>query len=288
MTTTAGPAEHLAPVGEVLRHWRGIRRVSQMDTAHMVHVSPRHLSFVENGHARASRELLQRLGHALDIPLRDRNRLLLATGYAPEFRDLHAAPHHDPAMLATLQQIMQAAEPLPAIVFDRHWNVVALNSGAAIFAEDAAPHLLTPPLSTLRLLVHPQGIGHRIEDRDRLCRSMIHRLERQIAATGDPTLAALHAELGQHLPEATAKPAPASAAHHASDLAESFRIAYRGHALSFISTLAVIGSPRDVLASELAIETFYPADAPTRAFLARPDAIAPEHLAIVRALTPAG
>ena len=167
--TGPAPEQHLADVGDVLRHWRGVRRISQMEVAHVAEVSPRHLSFVENGHARASRDVLRRLGRALDLPLRERNRLLLATGYAPEYREAAEDTVHDPAIVSALRQIMEAAQPFPAVVFDRHWNVVALNAPAAIFVEDAPDHLLAPPLSTLRLLVHPDGIGHRIEDRDRLC-----------------------------------------------------------------------------------------------------------------------
>lgn len=283
-TQTAAPAQHLADVGEVLRHWRGVRRISQMEVAHMAEVSPRHLSFVENGHARASREVLGRLGAVLDLPLRERNRLLLATGYAPEYREAADVAVHDPAIVATLRQIMEAAQPFPAVVFDRHWSVVALNVPAAIFLEGAPAHLLEPPLSTLRLLMHPDGIGHRVVEHDRLYASMLNRLARQTASTGDPVLGALHRELSAYVGELSASPAGASALGEQQEIAELFRIRYRGHLLAFMSTVATIGQPRDVLTSELAIETFYPADARTRELLSRPGFVAPEHAALVHEL----
>lgn len=248
-------------VGDVLRYWRGVRRMSQMDVAHSAELSSRHLSFVENGRSRASIEVLVRLGEVLDMPLRERNRLMLAGGYAPLYRHAVADPRDNPELMATIERITDAAEPYPAIVFDRHWHVIRMNAPAALFAVGVSPELLKPPISVMRVLFHPDGIGDRLLDRGTLRGAMLARVMRQARATDDPVLRDLVRELeGYHRADGSADaPEPA----RGDEIAQSFTLMTEAGPLRFLSTIATFGSPHDVAASELAIETFYPADAET-------------------------
>lgn len=244
-------------IGDYLRQWRQRRRLSQLDLALDAEISARHLSFVETGRASPSREMVLRLAERLDVPLRERNVLLVAAGFAPAFpqRSLD-----DPALAsvrAAVDQVLAAHEPNPALAVDRHWNLVSANRMVAPMLEGVAAHLLAPPLNVLRLSFHPEGLAARTANLGEWCAHLLERLHRQCETCADPKLIALYEELKTY-------PVPARAAPIAADaVAVPFRLQLGDEVLSFISTTMVFGTPIDVTLSEIAIETFFPADAIT-------------------------
>ncbi len=253
MAVTAG----LPTVGAMLRGWRRRRHLSQLELGLEAGVSARHLSFLETGRARPSAAMVLRLAEQLDVPLRDRNDLLLAAGYAPAYaqRDLDA-PEMGPVRDA-IEQVLRGHEPYPAFVVDRHWQLLAGNSSVALLTEGMAPHLLEPPVNVLRATLHPEGVAPRIVNLDELRAHLLERLGRQVVATGDPMLAALHEEL-------LAYPGGDAAPPHdpgALAIAVPMRLRTDGGELALISTIATFGTATDVTVSELVIESFFPADA---------------------------
>ncbi|MDY0871693.1 helix-turn-helix domain-containing protein [Dongia rigui] len=249
--------------GDHLRHWRQQRRLSQLDLALDAEISARHLSFIETGRAMPSREMLLRLAERLQIPLRDRNRLLLAAGFAPLYPERGL---DDPAMASArsaVKALLTAHAPFPALAIDRHWQIVMANDAVAPLLAGAAPHLMAGPVNALRVSLHPDGLAPRILNLGDWRHHLLERLKHQIAETGDTVLGALLAEL-------TAYPAPAP---HASPTENAIAVPLRLRTtegdLSFLSTTMVFGTPRDITLSELAIETFLPADAATAAALHR-------------------
>ena len=237
--------------------------MSQLDLACDAEISTRHLSFVETGRAAPSREMVLRLAEHLDAPLRVRNQMLLAAGYAPAFPD---RPLGDPglgAVRAMLQRLLAAHEPYPALAVDRCWTFVAANAAVAPLTAGAAAHLLAPPVNVLRLSLHPEGLAPRIENLAQWRAHLLHRLRRQIEETADRDLSALHAELMTY-------PAPEAPAHPSADdqIALPLRLRDPQGVLSFWSTTLVFGGPLDVTLSELMLETFLPADAETGARMA--------------------
>lgn len=248
-------------VGEHLREWRQRRRLSQLDLAGDAEISARHLSFVETGRAAPSRDMVLRLAERLDVPLRERNVLLVAAGFAPMFP---ARTLDDPALAAARQAmeiVLKAHEPYPALAIDRHWSLVSANAMVAPLLDGVAPALLQPPLNVLRLAFHPQGLAPRTANLAEWCAHLMERLHRQIEVTADPALVALRDELKTY-------PVPARRTPHASpadSVAVPFQVMLGGHVLSFISTTMVFGTPVDVTLSELALETFFPADDDTAA-----------------------
>ena len=250
-------------VGPLLRDWRQRRRLSQLDLAVGAGVSARHVSFVETGRARPSAEMVMQLAEHLDVPLRDRNALLLAAGYAPAFaqRDLD-----DPEMgpvRDVLDRLLRGHEPYPAIVVDRHWGLVAANRAVALLTEGAAPHLLEPPVNVLRLGLHPDGLAPRIRNLGEWRAHLLDRLSRQAVVSGDPALFALHEELAA-LPGAE----PGLAASlEVSEIAVPLLLTVDGNELAFISTATSFGTAIEITVSELAIESFFPADEATAGFL---------------------
>ena len=253
MRTAAAPTR----VGPLLREWRQRRRLSQLDLALEAGVSARHLSFVETGRSRPSAELLMQLAEHLDVPLRDRNQLLLAAGYAPAYgqRDLDE-PDMAPVREA-LDRVLTGHEPFPAIAVDRHWGLVAANRALAPLLEGAAPHLLEPPVNVLRLALHPEGMAPRIANLGEWRAHLLDRLGRQAVTSGDPALAALHEELAAY---PGGEPGPT---HDllAGAIATPLRLRHPDGELAFISTVTTFGTAVDVTLSELAIEAFLPADA---------------------------
>jgi len=246
-------------VGTLLRDWRQRRRMSQLDLALEAGVSTRHLSFVETGRSRPSPEMVLHLADQLDVPLRDRNQLLLAAGYAPVYgqRDLD-----EPAMgpvREALEQLLRGHDPYPALVVDRHWGMVLGNSAVALLTQGVAPHLLEPPVNVLRVSLHPEGLAPRIVNLAEWRAHLLERLGRQAVATGDPALAALHEELAAY-PGAGPGPPHDPAA---GEIAVPLRVRAGDAVLSFISTITTFGTATDVTVSELAIESFFPADADT-------------------------
>jgi transcriptional regulator with XRE-family HTH domain len=249
------------PFGEHLRHWRQHRRLSQLDLASDAAISTRHLSFVETGRASPSREMVLRLAERLQVPLRERNALLVAAGYAPMYRE---RPLDDPALAAARQAvdlILKGHEPYPALAVDRHWNLVAANAMVPHLLAGADPALLQPPVNVLRLSLHPQGVAPRIVNLGQWRHHLFERLRQQIQATGDPVLQALEQELRGY-----PVPAEAEATRLAGEVlgvAMPLQIRTPAGVLAFISTVTVFGTPVDVTLQELALETFFPADRPT-------------------------
>jgi transcriptional regulator with XRE-family HTH domain len=243
-------------IGSLLRDWRGRRRMSQQDLALEAGVSARHLSFVETGRSKPSAEMVIQLAEHLDVPLRDRNTLLLAAGYAPAYaqHDLDA-PEMGPVREA-IDRVLRGHEPYPAVVVDRHWGMVEANRAVPLLIEGAAAHLLEPPVNVLRLSLHPEGMAPRIVNLGEWRAHLLDRLGRQAVVSGDPALFALHAELagypggeGSHVPDL-----------EAGAIAVPLRLRVGDEELVFISTATTFGTATDVTVSELAIESFFPAD----------------------------
>jgi transcriptional regulator with XRE-family HTH domain len=254
MTDLASPAR----VGSLLRDWRRRRRLSQLDLALEAGVSARHVSFVETGRSRPSPEMVLHLAEQLDVPLRDRNGLLLAAGYAPVYaeRDLEA-PDMEPVRTA-LGLVLRGHEPYPAAVVDRTWELIQGNRGIGLLIEGVDPELLAPPVNVLRVRLHPGGMAPRIVNLGGWRAHLLERLRRQIAATGDPSLQTLLAEL-----EAYPAPEPEAAEEDLADVCVPLRLRTPHGELSFISTIATFGTAVDITVAELAIESFFPADAAT-------------------------
>ncbi|GAB3664517.1 helix-turn-helix domain-containing protein [Ramlibacter alkalitolerans] len=251
-------ASGMRPFGEHLRDWRLRRRMSQLELASEAEISTRHLSFVETGRSSPSREMVLRLAERLDVPLRERNALLVAAGYAPMYRE---RPLDDPALSAAreaVQCILRSHEPHPALAVDRHWNLVAANAMVPHLLAGAAPALLQPPVNVLRLSLHPGGVAPRIVNLGQWRHHLLERLRQQIQATGDPVLQALEQELRTY-----PVPAEAQATRLAGEVlgvAMPLQLRTDAGVLALISTVTVFGTPVDVTLQELALETFFPAD----------------------------
>jgi transcriptional regulator with XRE-family HTH domain len=243
-------------IATLLRDWRERRRMSQLDLALGAGVSARHVSFIETGRSRPSAEMVVQLAEQLDVPLRDRNTLLLAAGYAPAYgqHDL-ADPEMGPVREA-IDRLLRSHQPYPAVVVDRHWGLVAGNRTVPLLTEGAAEHLLEPPVNVLRLALHPEGMAPRIVNLGEWRAHLLDRLGRQAVSSGDPALFALHEELAAY---------PGGGGGHSVDLeageiAVPLRIRAGDAQLAFISTATTFGTAVDVTVSELSIESFFPAD----------------------------
>jgi transcriptional regulator with XRE-family HTH domain len=241
-------------VGDHLREWRQRRHLSQLDLAGDAEISARHLSFVETGRAAPSREMVLKLAERLNVPLRERNVLLVAAGYAPAFPQRAL---DDPALKAAREAInlvLRAHEPNPALAYDRHWNLVSANRMVAPLLEGIPQRLLGQPFNILRLAFHPEALAPRTVNLAEWCGHLLERLHRQCEATADPELIKLYQDL-------KAYPIPARAAPLSADnVAIPFKLRHDGEVLSFFSTTMVFGTPVDITLSELALETFFPAD----------------------------
>jgi transcriptional regulator with XRE-family HTH domain len=247
-------------VGPLLRDWRQRRRLSQLDLALDAGVSARHVSFVETGRSRPSPEMIIHLAEQLDVPLRDRNQLLLAGGYAPVYGERTLdAPEMEPVRDA-LDLVLTGHEPYPAAVVDRGWNMVAANRAVALLTEGVAPELLEPPANVLRASLHPDGMAPRIANLGEWRAHLLERLERQVQLTGDEGLAALHEELLGY-PGETADERPSE--DRGAGIVVPLRLRTASGELAFFSTVTTFGTPVDITVSELAIESFFPADATT-------------------------
>jgi transcriptional regulator with XRE-family HTH domain len=248
------------PVGEMIRSWRVKRRMSQLDLAAEAEISQRHLSFVESGRSAPSRDMVLHLAERLEVPLRARNHLLLAAGFAPGFVERRLDdPSLAPAMDA-VQRVLDGHAPNPAIAVDRHWHMIAANSAIGPFMEGVAdPALLSPPVNVLRLSLHPKGLAPRIVNLHEWRAHLIHRLRRQNDNAADPVLLELERELASY--PGPKRPAPAAGKEIAIAVPLQLRMGER--IFSFISTITVFGSPLDVTLSELAVESFFPADRQT-------------------------
>lgn len=256
--TVAGRAPH---AGQLLREWRVRRDLSQLRLASGAAVSTRHLSFIETGRARPSREMLLHLADRLDLPLRERNRLLLAGGYAPAFGERALESGEMAPVRGALERFLSAHEPYPAVVVDRRWNLVLANSAIEFLTDGVASELLEPPVNALRATLHPDGMAPRIVNFDEWSGHLLHRLEREIEATGDAELAALRDELLTYPGVQAEPPRPETVA--AAEIVLPLELRHGDGRLSFFSTLTTFGTPVDVTLAELSLEAFYPADAAT-------------------------
>ncbi|MGH9903529.1 MAG: helix-turn-helix domain-containing protein [Pyrinomonadaceae bacterium] len=251
------------PVGDLLREWRRRRRMSQLDLACEADISSRHLSFIETGRSLPSREMVMHLAERLAMPLRERNVLMVAAGYAPVFPE---RPLGDPALHVAREAIalvLAGHEPYPALAIDRHWTLAASNDAAARLLAGVEPALLRPPVNVLRLSLHPSGVAPRIANFAEWRAHLLARLRQQIELTADPALAELLRELCDYPAPAEAGPGKFSPIRESAGVVVPLRLVTDGGTLSFISTTTVFGTPVDVTLSELAIESFFPADPAT-------------------------
>jgi len=257
------------PVGHLLREWRQRRRLSQLDLACEADISTRHLSFLETGRSQPSRDMVLHLAERLEVPLRERNALLVAAGYAPVFPE---RPLGDPALQAArkaVELVLAGHEPYPALAIDRHWTLVASNGVVPALLAAVEPALLRPPVNVLRLSLHPSGLAPQIANLAEWRAHLLARLRRQLEVTADPALAELLSELsGYPAPEGAAPGAHAAEGEY-DWVAVPFRLNTGHGVLSFISTTTIFGTPVDITLSELAVESFFPADAATAEALRR-------------------
>jgi transcriptional regulator with XRE-family HTH domain len=251
------------PVGDLLREWRQRRRMSQLDLALEADISTRHLSFVETGRSLPSRDMVLHLAEQLDVPLRERNVLLVAAGFAPVFAERTL---EDPALQTArkaVELVLAGHEPYPALAVDRHWTLVAANSavGRLIGSADAA--LLQPPVNVLRLSLHPNGLAPRTANLPEWRAHLLSRLHRQIEVSGDPVLAGLMRELAAYPVPSRPKPIRPAGDHEYAGVVVPVQFETEAGTLSFFSTTTVFGTPLDITLSELALESFFPANAAT-------------------------
>lgn len=254
-------------VGPLLRDWRARRRRSQLDLALDVGVSPRHLSFVETGRSRPSAEMLLALAEGLSMPLRERNRLLLAGGYAPRYPE-HALDADGLAHVrASLQRLLDAHDPYPGLVVDRQWNVLLANASAQALTVLIPEDLRTPALNVYRASLHPRGLAAVTVNFDAWAPHLLETLQRSVTGTGDPALAALLDEVRAY-PNVAALPAQApETPGGAPTLLLPMVMQLPAGRVSLFTTLTTFGTPRDVTLDELCVELFYPSDEASEALL---------------------
>ncbi|GHB49494.1 transcriptional regulator [Streptomyces umbrinus] len=278
--TSTGASAVDKGVGPLLRGWREQRRVSQLELALRAGSSARHISFVETGRSRPSEEMVLRLAEHLDVPVRDRNALLLAAGYAPRYPE---TPLDDPALDALregVERLIQGYEPYPAFVVDATYNVVAANRGIAMLLDTVPEHLLAPPLNAMRLTLHPEGLAPRIRNLREWRGHLLAQMERDIALRRSEPLRALYEEVAAYPCPAEGSPRSENESDNGSGnesdegpgeavpyFALPMQIEHDGRVLSFISSISTFNTPMDVTVAELAIETLLPADPATVKYL---------------------
>ena len=254
--------ETRAGVGDLLKTWRTKRRLSQFDLSLQADVSTRHLSYVETGKSKPSKAFVLHLAEHLDVPLRSRNDLLVAAGYAPLYAETDLASPDMAQVNHALDLVLNHQEPFPAIVVDRCWNLVRANDAASLLVEDVDPRLLP---NVMRVSLHPDGLAPRVLDFEVTAGHLISRLKRQVALTGDELLAELVAELltypGVPAEEPLTDPP---------GVVLPVRIRSPRGVLSFFTTIATFGTASDVTVAELSVECFVPADDATRRALTSP------------------
>lgn len=260
-----------SPFADHLRWWRHHRRLSQLDLAGLADVSAKHISFLEVGRSQPSREMVLHLAASLDVPLRHRNELLAAAGFAPAYRTDALDEHSMADVRRVVSLHLEHHEPFPAVCVDRHWNVLDANDAAGLFLERVDPALLAGPINVMRLSLHPDGLSRLVQNFDRYAAHLVEQLRAQVSRTLDAGLAEL-------LDEVTGYPnVPDAQSHLGTDTGPMLPLVLDvdGTELSFVSTIATIGAPNDVTTAELAIEAFYPGDDTTRTWLERRQPAAP-------------
>jgi len=256
-------------IGDHLRSWRQRRRMSQLDLASEAEISTRHLSFVESGRSQPSRDMVLHLAERLEIPLRDRNVLLVSAGFAPIFPERPLEDPHLRSARRAIELVLTGHEPYPALAVDRHWQLVAANTAVERLLSGAAPSLLVPPVNVLRLSLHPEGLAPRIANLAQWRQHLLERLRRQVDLSADPVLADLLDELRRYPAPARAGRPPDGPGGDFGGVVIPFRFVSEGAVLSFFSTTTVFGTPLDITLSELALEAFFPADPATAETLSR-------------------
>lgn len=272
------PARDRAPepasAGLLLREWRLRRRMSQLDLASEAGVSARHPSFLETGRSRPSRAMVLRLAENLDVPLRERNPLLLAAGYAPMYQATDFEAPEMQSVRDALERLLAAHEPYPAILVDRRWQLVSANVAALVLVEGVDPDLVQPSCNVLRASLHPRGLAPRIVNIEPWSAHIIGNLRRQIAITGDEELRALERELigyvvdmGVAVPPSAEAPRSIAMPMRLRVEGDSSGVAGGSSELALMTMIANFGNALDITLSELTLETFLPADAATAAAL---------------------
>ena len=259
--------ENVRPIGDHLREWRQRRRLSQLDLALEAEISTKHLSFLETGRAQPSREMVLKLAEQLEVPLRERNVLLVSAGYAPVFAQRGL---DDPALQQArkaVDLVLKGHEPYPAIAVDRHWTLIAHNAVVPRLLATADAELMKPPVNVLRLSLHPKGLAPRIENLAEWRAHLLARLRQQIDVTADGQLTALMDELSAYPAPGGTKPPRGTVNHDYAGVVVPLRLATEAGTLSLFSTTTIFGTPVDITLSELAIESFFPADAATAEIL---------------------
>lgn len=257
------------PVGELLRQWRELRRLSQLEFSIQADISTRHLSFVETGRSNPSRDMVLHLAEELQVPLRERNHLLLAAGFAPVYSETALDSPQLTAVRAAVRQVLTGHQPYPAVVVDRGWNLIDANAGAGLFTEGLPLDLLAPPMNVLRASLSPDGMAPRIINLGEWRSHLLGRLRRQVALTADPGVSALLTEL-EGFP--CDQPEPEYELPGPGEIVVPLRLRHGDGELAFFSTVTTFGTPLDITVAELVIEAFYPADQATTAVLrALPD-----------------
>jgi transcriptional regulator with XRE-family HTH domain len=250
------------PVGALLREWRHRRGLSQLDLAIAADVSPRHVSLVETGRSRPTADMVLRLAEQLDVPLRDRNRLLLAAGFAPRFAERSLGADALAAAQGAVRRVLESHEPYPAVVVDRRWNVLAVGRGMQPFLADVAPDLLRPAPNLVRLALDPRGLAPRVANLADVRSVFRARILRQLAAAPDAELTALYDELlGPHPDDEGRSPPQEGGA------VLSMVVRHGERELRLFSTMTTFTTPLDVTLDELVIEAYYPSDAATAALM---------------------
>ncbi|MER7169815.1 helix-turn-helix domain-containing protein [Streptomyces mesophilus] len=249
--------------GPLLRAWREQRRISQLELALRADSSARHISFVETGRSRPSEDFLLRIAEHLDVPVRERNALLLAAGYAPHYPE---TPLDELGTLREgLEQLLQGYEPYPALIVDATYNVIAANRGIAMLMDGMSEEVLTTPLNAMRLTLHPRGLAPKIRNLAEWRGHLLHQMERQIALHRSDGLRALYEEVAAYPVDDPGESAVDNSP--VPYVALPLRVEHDGRTLSFVSSISTFNTPMDVTVAELAIETLLPADPATVKYL---------------------
>ncbi|MFF2774591.1 helix-turn-helix domain-containing protein [Streptomyces sp. NPDC058052] len=253
-------------VGALLRGWRERRRMSQLELALRADSSARHISFVETGRSRPSEEMILKLAEHLDVPVRDRNALLLAGGYAPRYAESTLDAPELETLREGIDRLLQGYDPYPALVVDGSYTVVAANRAIGLLIAGLPEHLLTPPMNVMRITLHPEGLAPRIRNLREWRGHLLAQMERQIAYARSDALRAVYEEVAAYpLPEA--HPGDAEDPEPFPYFALPLQIEHDGRVLSFVSSISTFNTPMDVTVAELAIETMLPADPATVEYL---------------------
>ncbi|MEV4966875.1 helix-turn-helix transcriptional regulator [Streptomyces sp. NPDC024062] len=261
--------------GSLLRGWRKLRGLSQLELALRADSSARHISFIETGRSTPSRSMVLHLAKHLDVPVRERNALLMAAGHAPSYPETSLTAPEMTTLRAGLDQLLTAYEPFPALVMNGMYDVVAANKGVGMLLDGVAGHLLRPPLNAMRLTLHPEGLAPRIRNLGEWRAHLLERMDRQATLRSSDALRGLYEEVAAYPAPDDISSGPDGRTEAPTDVQERavhpfalpLRIEAGGRVLSFVSTATTFNTPMDVTVSELAVETFLPADPETAAAL---------------------